>query len=242
MNFQIQCALVFSALCVRICLPQKPDMCAGVPGIPGTPGQMGLPGRDGQKGKPGLQGPQGLRGSQGLSGREGPAGPKGEPGKSGEKGPKGDTGPAASMDHELHIRLSELTHRVISLEGVLRLENQIQKAGQKLFAAIGNQVDFNQSLALCYDVGGRVATPKNKAENIAILNFVKKYKRYAYLGITHSETTGLFQYSDGMPANYTNWGENEPNGNGKEKCVEMHKNGFWNDKDCNQNHLTVCEF
>ncbi|KAM6306356.1 pulmonary surfactant-associated protein A2-like [Aegotheles albertisi] len=118
----------------------------------------------------------------------------------------------------------------------------IRKAGKKIFASNGKQVDFASALQSCEEAGGTLATPTNEEENKAILDIVKQHNRYAYLGIKVGETPGQFKGINGTPLNYTKWHRNEPNGKGTEKCVEMYTDGSWNDRKCNLNRLTICEF
>uniref|UniRef100_A0A8C5PT95 Pulmonary surfactant-associated protein A n=1 Tax=Leptobrachium leishanense TaxID=445787 RepID=A0A8C5PT95_9ANUR len=228
---------------------QQIDKCAGVPGIHGTPGLNGAPGRDGRdgmKGDTGLPGPQGpAGGSQGPAGRDGLPGPIGASGVPGPKGDKGDTGlpgTPALLDLQLKLKLQLIEHQITRLEGVMRLKDMIQEVEQKIIATNGKEVDFEATVATCNAVGGIIVTPRNEEENKAILNIVKAYNRYTYLGITEGEIPGVFHYYDGTPLNYTHWRKNEPGGRGKENCVEMYTDGQWNDKTCNQYRLTICEF
>ncbi|NWU20107.1 SFTPA protein, partial [Dyaphorophyia castanea] len=125
---------------------------------------------------------------------------------------------------------------------VLVLNGKIRKVGEKMFASNGKKVDFASALQSCEEVGGTLAAPKNEEENKAILDIVKQYNQYAYLGIRKGETSGQFKYINGTPLNYSNWHQHEPDGKGKEKCVEMYTDGTWNDKKCNMYRLTICEF
>lgn len=111
-----------------------------------------------------------------------------------------------------------------------------------MLASNGKRVDFASALQSCEEAGGTLATPTNEEENKAILSIVRQYNQYAYLGIKEGEISGQFKYINGMPLNYTNWHQYEPNGKGREKCVEMYADGSWNDKKCNQYRLTICEF
>ncbi|XP_030059123.1 pulmonary surfactant-associated protein A [Microcaecilia unicolor] len=232
-----------------LCQAENADTCAGVPGIPGTPGQNGLPGRDGRdgmkgdRGEPGPQGPPGN--NQGQTGRDGLPGPKGDQGLPGDTGPSGKSG--ISVHHSLKIQhckkiLADLRNRISRIEGVLALQETVKLVEDKLLATNGKEVDFAKSKETCEKVGGQIVAPKNEDENKATLEIVTKFNRYAYLGIVDSNSIGQFNYIDGNPLNYTNWRTNEPNGNGKENCVEMYTDGLWNDKKCNQYRLTICEF
>ncbi|XP_075698905.1 pulmonary surfactant-associated protein A-like [Rhinoderma darwinii] len=139
------------------------------------------------------------------------------------------------------FQLQDLNRRISRLEAVLKLEGGIQMVGDKMMASNGKEVDFATSKSTCSDVGGQIVTPMNEAENTAVLEFVKKYNRYAYLGMREGPAPGIFNYLNGVPAVYTHWGKGEPSGKGKEGCVEMYTDGRWNDKACNQKRLTVCE-
>lgn len=118
----------------------------------------------------------------------------------------------------------------------------ITKVGDKILATNGKEVDFETTRQECQNSGGSVATPKNEAENEAILGIVKEKNRYAYLGMKEGPVPGEFLYLDRSSVNYTNWRRYEPNGKGAENCVEMNTDGGWNDKKCNQYRLTICEF
>uniref|UniRef100_A0A8D0BQX3 C-type lectin domain-containing protein n=1 Tax=Salvator merianae TaxID=96440 RepID=A0A8D0BQX3_SALMN len=225
-------AILVSILYVP-CLGQ--DKCMGAPGIPGIPGTAGLPGRDGRdgvKGDPGSPGPMGPpNGQPGAPGREGPRGPQGPRGEPGLKGERGEPGPEGKKEFFFLLFLS-----------VLALKGLVYKVGHKIFATDTKLVDFETSLKTCQNVGGYIATPLNKEENDAVQGIAMEGNQYTYLGIMQNSSTGTFEYLDGTTVNYTNWSRNEPNGNGKENCVEMYTNGKWNDKRCNENRLTICEF
>lgn len=111
-----------------------------------------------------------------------------------------------------------------------------------MLASNGKKVDFASALQSCEEVGGTLAAPKNEEENKAIMDIVKQYNQYAYLGIRKGEAADQFKYINGMPLNYSNWHQHEPDGKGKEKCVEMYTDGTWNNKKCNMYRLTICEF
>ncbi|KFP28275.1 Pulmonary surfactant-associated protein A2, partial [Colius striatus] len=125
---------------------------------------------------------------------------------------------------------------------VLALTGKIREVGSKIFASNGKAVDFASALQSCEKAGGTLATPANEEENKAIAGFVRQYKQYAYLGFKQCESSGQFKHLNGKPLNYTKWYRYEPNGKGKEKCVEMYTDGSWNDKRCNLSRLIICEF
>ncbi|NXV82508.1 SFTPA protein, partial [Atlantisia rogersi] len=125
---------------------------------------------------------------------------------------------------------------------VLALTGKIKVIGEKILASNGKNVDFASAVQSCEEAGGTLAAPRNKEENEAIMAIVKEYNKYAYLGIKEGETARQFLYLTGTPLNYTNWHQYEPNGKGTEKCVEMYTDGSWNDKNCKEYRLSVCEF
>lgn len=225
------------------------DSCSASPGIPGTPGTHGQPGRDGRdgvKGDPGPPGPMGPPGGMpGSPGRDGLVGAPGCPGERGEKGEPGAMGPPgfpAYMDEELQSTLYIMRQQIMQTRGVLALQGSMVEVGEKIFSTSGKSVVFEDIEKLCAKAGGRVAAPRNSEENQAIANIVTKYNVYAYLGMKEGSNPGEFFYSDGTHVNYTNWYPGEPRGRGKEKCVEMYKDGQWNDKNCGQYRLAICEF
>nr|XP_054493675.1 pulmonary surfactant-associated protein A-like [Agelaius phoeniceus] len=161
----------------------------------------------------------------------------GLPGIPGRNGLKGLPDSLASK-----FALANLKHRLFRLEAVLALNGKMRKVGEKILASNGKKADFASALQSCEEVGGTLAAPRNEEENKAILDIVKHYNQYAYLGIRKGEASGQVKYLNGMPLSYSNWHQHEPNGKGKETCVEMYTDGTWNDKKCNMYRLTICEF
>ncbi|XP_053441099.1 pulmonary surfactant-associated protein A-like [Nycticebus coucang] len=225
------------------------DVCVRSPGVPGIPGSHGLPGRDGRdgiKGDPGPPGPMGPPGGMtGLPGRDGLNGAPGVAGERGEKGEPGVRGPPglpAYLDEELQATLQDLRHQILQSTGVLLLQGDMLAVGEKVFSTNGQSVNFDDIRESCARAGGHIAVPRSPEENEAIASIVKKYNTYAYLGLAEGPSPGDFHYLDGAPVNYSNWYPGEPRGRGKEKCVEMYTDGQWNDKNCLQYRLAICEF
>ncbi|MBZ3880525.1 Pulmonary surfactant-associated protein A [Sciurus carolinensis] len=216
-------ALTLILMAVSGVMSNGTEVCVASPGIPGTPGSHGLPGRDGRdgvKGDPGPPGPMGPPGGMpGLPGRDGLTGAPGVPGERGDKGEPGERGLP-----------------------VLSLQGSILAVGKKIFSTNGQSVNFDAIRESCAKAGGNIAVPRSPEENEAIASIVRKYNTYAYLGLAEGNTPGDFHYLDESPVNYTNWYPGEPRGRGKEKCVEMYTDGTWNDKNCLQYRLTICEF
>ncbi|XP_047407964.1 pulmonary surfactant-associated protein A-like isoform X2 [Sciurus carolinensis] len=236
-------ALTLILMAVSGVMSNGTEVCVASPGIPGTPGSHGLPGRDGRdgvKGDPGPPGPMGPPGGMpGLPGRDGLTGAPGVPGERGDKGEPGERG---LPDEELQTILQDFRHQILQSMGVLSLQGSILAVGKKIFSTNGQSVNFDAIRESCAKAGGNIAVPRSPEENEAIASIVRKYNTYAYLGLAEGNTPGDFHYLDESPVNYTNWYPGEPRGRGKEKCVEMYTDGTWNDKNCLQYRLTICEF
>ncbi|XP_012617951.1 pulmonary surfactant-associated protein A [Microcebus murinus] len=242
-------ALTLALVAVSSTVSDVKDVCVGSPGVPGIPGSHGLPGRDGRdgvKGDPGPPGPMGPPGGMpGLPGRDGLTGAPGVAGERGEKGEPGARGPPglpAYLDEELQTTLQDLRHQILRSVGVLTLQGTVLAVGEKIFSTNGQAVNFDAIRESCARAGGHIAVPRSPEENEAIASIVKKHNTYAYLGLAEGPTPGDFRYLNGAPVNYSNWYPGEPRGRGKEKCVEMYTDGQWNDKNCLQYRLAICEF
>lgn len=172
-------------------------------------------------------------------GAPGVAGERGEKGEPGERGPPGLP---ASLDEELQTTLHKFRHQILQAMGVLSLQESMLVVGEKVFSSNGKSVTFEDIQGLCARAGGRIAVPMSPEENEAIASIVKKYNTYAYLGLMESPDSEDFLHLDGAPVNYTNWYPGEPRGWGKERCVEMYTDGQWNNKNCLQYRLAICEF
>ncbi|XP_063814817.1 pulmonary surfactant-associated protein D-like [Pseudophryne corroboree] len=249
--------LALQALCILLCVPlvlsgtqicSDPDNNAYSIITCGAPGKDGLPGKDGTNGLKGEKGEQGLTGPAGLPGIAGPPGLRGEQGPSGPKGEKGDSGTSA---------LEALRKQVLTLNGqVNALQSQLTQqkkaftffkgganAGEKIYVSNGGQTDFIDAKSVCSKAGGQLASPRNTAENQAVLSIRSQYEVHAYLGITDIQAEGTFRYLTGERITYSNWATGEPNNvQGVEHCAEMYDTGKWNDKNCSEKRLVICEF
>ncbi|KAM8924052.1 pulmonary surfactant-associated protein D-like [Pelodytes ibericus] len=151
---------------------------------------------------------------------------------------------------------SDLECRINQLEEELKLLKINQEAqrnalvftrgtrsGNKLYFTNGLEMNYFVGNTICTAAGGQLASPQNLEENQAILDIAVQQKRIPYLGINDLAVKGSYRYPDNNAINYSNWEANEPNNeNGIERCVEMYENGKWNDKNCNEKRLIICEF
>uniref|UniRef100_A0A8D2JFV9 C-type lectin domain-containing protein n=1 Tax=Varanus komodoensis TaxID=61221 RepID=A0A8D2JFV9_VARKO len=238
MQLHFICILVLGVSLVRSSEPEqcecveKANICtivAGTNGLPGTPGSNGFPGRDGKEGPQGEKGEQGLQGMQGPPGKAGPSGSKGDQGEKGERGEKGYSGSKGKTCQ------GEQKQRKMLLNFVYT------RAGEKIFVSNGAEGDFETSKAVCSQLGGQIASPRNEEENSAILNLAAKHGRHVFLGMNDQETEGIFKHLNGDLMEYSNWAKNEPNG-AHEDCIELYMNGKWNDNVCTISRAIICEF
>ncbi|XP_055469977.1 mannose-binding protein C [Psammomys obesus] len=213
-----------------------PVIACSSPGLNGLPGRDGHDGAKGEKGEPG----QGIRGLQGPPGKVGPAGPQGLPGSKGAVGQKGDRGERVEYDS------SQIDSEIEALKSELgRLRNWlvfalVERVGKKYFMSSRKKMSFDRAKALCSQLQGSMATPRNDEENKAIQNVARAE---AFLGITDMEREDNFVDLKGNRVHYTNWNDGEPNNvNGAEDCVVLLLNGKWNDISCRESFLAVCEF
>ncbi|XP_055453797.1 mannose-binding protein A-like [Psammomys obesus] len=201
----------------------------------------GRDGRDGPKGEKGDPG-QGLRGLQGPPGKLGPPGNVGAPGSSGPKGQKGDRGDSKAIEAKVATLEAELRNLKSELEHTKKLHafSMGKRSGKKLFVTNHEKMPFSKVKALCTELRGTVAIPRNAEENNAIREVAKGV---AFLGITDEVTEGQFMYVTGGKLTYSNWKKNEPNDHGSgEDCVIIVDGGVWNDISCQSSFLAVCEF
>ncbi|XP_022088561.1 lymphocyte antigen 75-like [Acanthaster planci] len=64
-----------------------------------------------------------------------------------------------------------------------------------------------------------------------------------FIALSDSKTAGLYEWMDGFPITYTNWGEGQPDDR-TGHCVTMSSGkdaGYWADRDCSQQYRYICE-
>ena len=69
------------------------------------------------------------------------------------------------------------------------------------------------------------------------------YYNPTYFGGSDADNEGTWKWQDGSEFVYKNWGDNEPNGDTSENCMEINVYGTWNDVDCGGEHSInyMCE-
>ncbi|KAG5194739.1 hypothetical protein JEQ12_013015 [Ovis aries] len=228
----------------------------GAPGMQGSPGPTGLKGERGAPGQPGAPGPAGLAGPAGAVGPQGPSGARGPPGLKGDRGTPGEKGAKGETSVP---EAATLRQRMANLERVVqRLRNtvsQYRKAvlfpdglavGEKIFKTSGAVKSYSDARQVCREAEGQLPSPRSAAENEAVTQLVRARNKHAYLSMNDISREGRFTYPTGQSLVYSNWAPGEPNNRAKDKgpenCLEIYSNGNWNDIECTEERLVICEF
>ncbi|XP_053305838.1 pulmonary surfactant-associated protein D-like isoform X1 [Spea bombifrons] len=251
-SLYIFCIMALSVDLVRsstqICQDADKSSCSII--TCGSPGKDGLPGRDGNVGPKGDKGDQGPQGITGQTGPQGPPGVPGTRGQQGPPGPKGDRGDSgASALEALKGQVSSIEQQLRSLKSIVEAQKKAlvftkgTSSGNKIYISNNLEVTYREAVQICSKAGGQLPSPKNKAENDAVLAIALEKKKRPFLGINDIQVEGSFRYPNGQLIGYSNWEPGEPNDDlGVEDCVEMYDTGKWNDKNCEEKRLVICEF
>ncbi|XP_076015854.1 galactose-specific lectin nattectin-like [Genypterus blacodes] len=95
----------------------------------------------------------------------------------------------------------------------------------------------------CIKQGGNLASYHNGPETTFVNSLIKRVTGKAltsWCGRTDAIKDGTFFNTDGSPMNFKNWARGEPNGRGKESCVQMYHTGHFNDVGCGAKLPFVC--
>ena len=121
-----------------------------------------------------------------------------------------------------------------------------QAVGEKIFKTAGAVKSYSDAEQLCREAKGQLASPRSAAENEAVTQLVRAKNNDAFLSMNDISMEGRFTYPTGESLVYSNWAPGEPNNRAKDKgpenCLEIYSDGNWNDIECKEERLVICEF
>ncbi|XP_028390635.1 asialoglycoprotein receptor 2-like [Dendronephthya gigantea] len=92
----------------------------------------------------------------------------------------------------------------------------------------------------CESIGGHLVTITGADLNDFLVQTYLSQTGTVWIGLKKCGKSCC--YPDRNVANYTNWANEEPNNvGGAESCVQMYKDGQWNDNKCERKFSSICE-
>ncbi|XP_077347036.1 macrophage mannose receptor 1 [Lithobates pipiens] len=104
-----------------------------------------------------------------------------------------------------------------------------------------------ESRDFCRAIGGDLLSLNSKEEELVVSSMLSNaniYRNVFWMGLMNSDAIESFQWSDGSPLIYENWGYGEPNNHqGVELCGELNSDYrlSWNDRHCEHPADWICE-
>ena len=115
----------------------------------------------------------------------------------------------------------------------------------KIFKMAGAVKSYSDAQQVCREAKGQLASPRSAAEKVAVIQLARAKDNDAFLSMNDISTEGKFTYPTGESLVYSNWASGEPNNNNAgqpENCVQIYREGKWNDIPCSEQLLVICEF
>ncbi|XP_078806227.1 CD209 antigen-like protein 2 isoform X3 [Oryzias latipes] len=114
--------------------------------------------------------------------------------------------------------------------------------GSSLYFISSTKLPWLQSRDDCQQRGADLVIINTKEEQ----NFMGKFHRLTWIGLTHQEETMNWNWVDGTSLTESYWGEGEPNGHTTRNitCVEIRffeQENSWNDIRCYGQNFWICE-
>ncbi|XP_039664619.1 CD209 antigen-like protein A [Perca fluviatilis] len=91
----------------------------------------------------------------------------------------------------------------------------------------------------CLQKGADLMIINSKEEQ----DFTRKYQKRLWIGLTDSETEGMWKWVDGTPLTKSYWNSEEPNGGERENCGQIFHydlENSWNDENCSSSVYWIC--
>jgi|GEM_PF-6809915 len=117
-----------------------------------------------------------------------------------------------------------------------------EKNGHRYYIYLGGQVSWQEAENMALQHGGYLATIGDLAENDLLRKEMPNAFANAWTGFSDMAQEGLFAWSNGEPATFTNWstGNSAPQ-NAQYDFVLLNKDGFWSDENGNVGHTFLME-
>ncbi|XP_029911349.1 CD209 antigen-like protein E [Myripristis murdjan] len=133
----------------------------------------------------------------------------------------------------LETRLSNIDQH--ALQGWLYFNNS-------LYYFSSARKTWNDSRQDCQSRGADLVIINSREEQ----EFTGQLKKLTWIGLTDSETEGIWKWVDGTPLTTSYWGPGEPNSDGgkNEDCGEIKfhdRKNSWNDESCGSSNFWICE-
>lgn len=107
---------------------------------------------------------------------------------------------------------------------------------------------FLDARNICEREGGVLAAPQSTESNNKLSAELRNHIDHAdrmWIGITDTQEEGHWarreHKGDSVSLSYVNWAPGQPDGQGREDCVEMWTTGQWNDAPCGDAKVYACE-
>ncbi|XP_078806223.1 CD209 antigen-like protein D isoform X1 [Oryzias latipes] len=121
--------------------------------------------------------------------------------------------------------------------------------GSSLYFISSTKLPWLQSRDDCQQRGADLVIINSKEEQIfdfMLKNFMEKFHRPTWIGLTHQEETMNWNWVDGTLLTESYWAQGEPNGymDRNESCVEIRffeQENSWNDLPCYDQNFWICE-
>ncbi|XP_070554038.1 low affinity immunoglobulin epsilon Fc receptor-like [Ptychodera flava] len=97
-----------------------------------------------------------------------------------------------------------------------------------------------QAYRVCRRYGGNLVSIHNCYQNRIVRAYARRYGNL-WIGLNDRRCEGRFRWTDRSRYNFRRWYCREPNNYRNEDCVEMYRNGRWNDLRCCNRRRFMCQ-
>ncbi|CAG5120963.1 unnamed protein product, partial [Candidula unifasciata] len=118
-----------------------------------------------------------------------------------------------------------------------------QRFHSSCYKFFSDSYDWATAQNMCKLDGGNVVTVSSGVEQ-AFVEIVTGHVNDSlqfWLGLKYDQYGDVFNWQDGWPIQYTNWGHGEPNVKGGQNCVANTLDGQWHASNCSSKYPFVCE-